>query len=412
MAVGLRRAAWLLAVMGPQSVSAQSTPPASPFPSDSAVLALIRQRVEEGRSAGIVIGLLEPDGKRRIIAHGDPGPGKLPLDGSSVFEIGSITKVFTGILLAQMVLAGEVRLDDPVQKFLPPGVTVPQRNGKQITLSHLAQHKSGLPRLPTNLRPRDAADPYVDYTAQRMYEFLSGHTLTRDPGSTKEYSNVGFFLLGQTLSLAGGKPYEELQRERIWTPLGLSQTSIMLTPWQREHLVVGHSPSGDVVSNWDLTALPGAGAIRSTANDMLTFLAANLNTDRGPLGAALAFAHENHPVPGSTETDRLAWATGVTPRDTILWHNGGTGGYRTFIGMSRARKVGVVVLTNSGGEGADDIGVHLLDPARPLAPAPSFWERTSILERTTLLGVGVLVASSFYVRRRRVRRARLDESTP
>src|ERR1039457_10555 len=125
------------------------------FPSDSAVLAIIRQRVEEKRSVGIVVGILEPDGRTRIVAFGDPGPGKPTLDGSSVFEIGSISKVFTATVLAELVKEGKVTLDDPVQKFLPASVHVPSRNGKQITLGNLSEQNSRLPRLPSNFHPKD-----------------------------------------------------------------------------------------------------------------------------------------------------------------------------------------------------------------------------------------------------------------
>ncbi|HEX8830162.1 MAG TPA: serine hydrolase domain-containing protein, partial [Longimicrobium sp.] len=147
------------------------------FPPDSAVLALLKQRVADGRSAGIVVGLLQPDGSTRILAWGDPGPGQPPLDGTSVFEIGSVTKVFTAALLSDMVRRREVALDDPVQKYLPAGVVMPTRGGKQITLAMLSEQTSGLPRLPANLRPANASNPYADYTVQQLYAFLSGYTL-------------------------------------------------------------------------------------------------------------------------------------------------------------------------------------------------------------------------------------------
>ena len=393
--------ACLVALVARENLAGARSSSPAPFPSDSAIASLIRQRVDERRSKGIVIGLLEPNGTRRIVAHGDPGPGKLPLDGNSVFEIGSITKVFTGVLLAQMVLAGEVRLEDPVEKFLPPGVTVPRRNGIEITLGHLAQHRSGLPRMPTNFRPADRHNPYADYTTERLYEFLSSYTLPRDPGARQEYSNVGLGLLGHVLALGARKPYEELQRERIWEPLGLRRTSITLTPWGREHLALGHSASGRVVRNWDdLESLAAAGAIRSTANDLLEFVSANVHTDRGPLGPAMAFAQSKHSVEGSATRGYLTWWPAPVPGDTILWHNGGTAGYRTFLAFSPARKVGVVVLTNSGGEGADDIGLHLLDPARPLKPKPVPWTRTWG-PRLTGFGVGLALLTLGVVRLRR-----------
>jgi CubicO group peptidase (beta-lactamase class C family) len=339
------------------------------FPADSAVLALIKQRVEEKRSAGIVVGLMAADGKTRVIAFGDPGPGKPPLDANTVFEIGSISKVFTSAVLAQMVLDGKVKLDDPVQKFLPASVTIPARNGKEITLGTLSTQNSGLPRMPNNFRPKDSSNPYADYTVQQMYDFLSGYQLPRDPGQQFEYSNLGVGLLGHALSLAAGKSYEQLEQERVWTPLGMTHTAITLTPWMKEHLALGHDAAGAVTANWDIPTLAGAGAIRSTAADMLKFLDANLHPERGPLGKALELAHrERASAGGANAAIGLNWIILHAGTDTIVWHNGGTGGYRTFIGFEPSRRMGVVVLTNSGGAGADDIGMHLLDPDLPLAP--------------------------------------------
>ena len=354
-----------------QGSARSTTAEARAFPSDSAVLAIITQRVQEKRSAGIVVGLLEPDGATSVVAFGDPGRGQPPLDGNSVFEIGSISKVFTSTVLAELVLQGKVRLDDPVQKYLPPSVHMPTRNGKQITLGNLAEQNSGLPRMPTNFTPTDPANPYADYTVQQMYDFLSHYTLPRDPGAQFEYSNLGVGLLGHVLSRVVGESYEQMERELVWQPLGMRHTAITFTPWMKEHLALGHNEQGDVVSNWDIPALAGAGAIRSTANDMLEFLAANVRPDHTALGRAMMFAHEERaPAGGPNAAIGLNWIILHAGADTIVWHNGGTGGYRTFIGFVPSEHKGVVVLTNTGGRGADDIGMHLLDPAIPLAPKP------------------------------------------
>ncbi len=347
-------------------------PATHPFPSDSGVLEIIRQRVGERRAAGIVVGLLEPDGRTRVVAFGDPGPGQLPLDGNSVFEIGSITKVFTATVLAELVHEGQVRLDDPVQKYLPPGVKVPSRNGKEITLGTLSSQNSGLPSLPENFHPANQANPYADYSVQQLYEFLSSYQLTRDPGEQFEYSNLGVGLLGHALALRVGKPYEEMERQRVWKPLGMTHTAITMTPYMKRHLALGHDDSGKIVPNWDLPTLAGAGAIRSTTLDMLKFLSANLHAERGPLEQAMEFAHQPRaPVAPPNVMIGLNWLIQRTPGGTIIWHNGGTGGYRTFAGIDPTRKIGVVIMTNSSGPGSDDIGMHLLDPKMPLAPKPA-----------------------------------------
>jgi CubicO group peptidase (beta-lactamase class C family) len=356
-----------------------TTPPARALPSDAETLAIIKQRVAEKRSAGMVVGLLDASGAMRVVAYGDAGPGRPALDGDSVFEIGSITKVFTATALASLVLEGKVSLDDPVQKFLPASVKIPSRNGKVITLGNLSSQNSGLPRMPGNFAPKDPANPYADYTVDQLYAFLSAYQLPRDPGEQFEYSNLGVGLLGHVLSLVTGRSYEQLEQQRIWTPLGMSHTAIVFTPWMRQHLALGHDDRGNLVATWDLPTLAGAGAIRSTAKDMLVFAAANLHPERGPLGPAMALAHKERAPASGPMGIGLNWLIRHTGADAIVWHNGGTAGYRSFLGLMPSQQLAVVVLTNSGGAGADDIGFHLLDPANPLTPqAPTPVERRAV----------------------------------
>jgi CubicO group peptidase (beta-lactamase class C family) len=362
----------IAATAAAQSPSAAAPVGVRTFPSDSEVLAIIRQRIAEKRSAGIVIGLVDPDGRQRVIASGDPGPGQPPLDGNSVFEIGSISKVFTATALAALVQDGTVKLDDPAQRYLPPTVRVPARNGKTITLGTLSEQSSGLPRLPSNLRPTDPANPYADYSVQQMYDFLSSYELPRDPGAEFEYSNLGVGFLGHLLALATNQSYEELERRSVWEPLFMTNTAITMSPWMKAHLALGHDAQGAVVANWDLPTLAGAGAIRSTTNDMLKFADANLHPERGALHRAMAFAQKPRASAGAPGMRiGLNWISRDVGGDTVVWHNGGTGGYRTFIGLLPSRRMAVVVMTNSGGAGADDIGMHLLVPTLPLAPRPT-----------------------------------------
>jgi CubicO group peptidase (beta-lactamase class C family) len=286
----------------------------------------------------------------------------------SVFEIGSITKAFTGILLADMAARGEVSLTDPVSKHLPAGVTMPSR-GREITLLDLATHRSGLPRLPSNMSPADRSNPYADYTVQQLYAFLSGHTLGRDVGAQYEYSNLGGGLLGHVLGRAASRSYEALVRERILQPLGMSMTGVTLTGDMREQLVAGHDMQGNVVPLWDLPTLAGAGALRSNMRDMLAFLGANFGPPTSLLERSMMASHEVRETAGPGMSIGLGWHI-LTVRDRkIVWHNGGTAGFRTFIGFDPDAHVGVVVLGNSA-HIMDDIGFHLINPAVPLAAAP------------------------------------------
>ncbi|HLN57930.1 MAG TPA: serine hydrolase domain-containing protein, partial [Thermoanaerobaculia bacterium] len=197
------------------------------LPPDAAVKAILEERVNSGRSSGIVVGLLEGTG-RRVVAYGNAGSVDKPLDGNSVFEIGSVTKVFTAALLADMVRRGEVKLDDPVSKYLPETVRMPARK-RQITLLDLATQTSGLPRLPGNLAPKDLRNPYADYSVQQMYDYLSHYELPRDVGEEFEYSNLGVGLLGHALARKSGLSYEELAKRQILEPLGMSDTAITLS---------------------------------------------------------------------------------------------------------------------------------------------------------------------------------------
>ena len=374
MTVALRVTLVLLLVSGSALPTA-----AQSFPSDADVQALIDARVASGGAVGIAVGLLDTDGATRTLTAGTAGVGAGPLDARTLFEIGSITKVFTGTLLAEMARRGEVTLDDPVQDHLPDGVTVPTRDSTSIRLVDLATHRSALPRIPGNMAPADMADPYADYTAEQLYAFLSSYSLPRDIGSRSEYSNLGVGLLGHVLARRLGTTYEAAVRERILDPLAMSGTGIMLTPEMDARMARGHDPGGDVVPLWDVGVLAGAGGLRSSVQDMLRFLAANVGTPASPLEDAMRDAHQGRESMGESMEIGLNWITRTTEGQRTIWHNGGTAGFRTFAGFDPDREIAVVVLTNSG-IGADDIGFHLLNPAIPLEPPslPGFLHREAV----------------------------------
>ena len=335
---------------------------------DDEVRNILQQRVEYAKkSVGIVVGLVDDKGAR-VIAFGKPGlDSKQPLDANSIFEIGSVTKVFTATLLADMVERGEVSLTDPISKYLPKTVKTPTREGKEITLLDLSTQTSGLPRLPTNFAPKDPRNPYADYSVDQLYAFLSSYTLTRGIGEKYEYSNLGVGLLGHILALRAGTDYETLVRTRICQPLKMSDTRITLTPEMQARLTTGHDPMLKPVLNWDLPTLAGAGALRSTVNDMLKFVAANMGLTKSPLLAAMQRAQQSQRETGQADlTIGLNWHILKKFDSEIIWHNGGTGGYHSFIGFDKKNRKGVVVLSNSAND-IDDIGRHLLVSQYPLA---------------------------------------------
>ena len=350
-------------------------------PSDADIRQILVDRIDlRHQSVGIVVGVIGPE-ERRVIAYGhlEKGDTRL-LNGDTIFEIGSETKVFTSLLLADMVQRGEVALGDPVAKYLPPGTKMPERNGRSITLVDLATHTSGLPRLPANMSPKDPSNPYADYSVEQLYQFLSGYQLTRDIGSQYEYSNLGGGLLGHVLALRAGRSYEALVESRICIPLGMKSTLITLTPEMKARLAAGHDASLDTVENWDLPTLAGAGALRSTANDMLTFIAANLGYTKSPLAPAMAaMLKERRPTGQPGLEMALGWHIFTTGGKEIIWHNGGTGGYRSFMGFDPKTRLGVVLLSNAEtSEGVDDIGRHLLDPSVPLLTPPDEHKQVTV----------------------------------
>ncbi len=328
-----------------------------------------------------MVGILDENGWRIVSGKGDQAGA---VDGDTLFEIGSITKAFTGLLLAEAVSRNEVKLEDPISKFLPASVKTPERNGRQITLLDLATHSSALPRLPDNMVPVDAENPYADYTVNQMYAFLSEFTPTRDIGAEYEYSNYGAGLLGQILALKAGTNYEALALERICQPLEMPDTVITLSAGLKKRLAPGHHVSGEPAKNWDLAALAGAGALRSTVNDLLRFLAANLEFAPSKLAPALRLAQQPQRDAGAQMKIGLGWHIAEKHDAQIVWHNGGTGGYHSFIGFNPATKRAVVVLANSA-RSFDDIGFHLLESKYPLPDGEPARERAVIQLKPEIL---------------------------
>ena len=242
--------------------------------------------------------------------------------------------------------------------------------------------------MPNNFTPENPTNPYVDYSEGQLYDFLNGYELTRDIGSEYEYSNYAVGLLGHVLAAKHKLTYEELMVDIIAKPLGQKHTRITFTPEMKKNLAIGHS-GGIEVENWDILTLAGAGAIRSTAVDMLKYLAANMGKEKSSLYPAMQLAHKNSRAEGSKPMVGLGWHTMVFDELELIWHNGGTGGYRTFAGFIKGGNKGVVVLSNSNAS-VDDIGIHLLNPTSPLKdikPSIGHKLRTVIEEKGIETGI-------------------------
>ena len=351
-------AAWSIGVCFMMGMSM----PANAGPLPERVERAAQERIEAGIYQTLVFGVVDGD-KSEVVAFGKLDDGKAP-DGDTVYEIGSVTKTFTAMLLARAVLSGRVTLDTPVAQLLPD-FKIPSRGGRDITLGELGTQYSGLPRLPSNMLPVDPANPYADYDAARLKAFLAGYRLPRDPGASYEYSNLGFGLLGYALAQLAQTTYGAAIDQEILKPLGMTMSGAVITDAMRPHLAPGHDDMGKPAKNWDLDALAGAGAIRSTANDMLRYLKANMGFDQSPLAAAMKLSQRPRRDMAKTMRIGLAW---ITTDKGIVWHNGGTGGYRSFLGFTVDGRRGVIILANTGVD-LDDLGFAALDANAPLAPA-------------------------------------------
>jgi serine-type D-Ala-D-Ala carboxypeptidase/endopeptidase len=306
---------------------------------------------------GLVIGVMD-HGQRRIFAYGTAKP-------DSIFEIGSISKTFTGLVLAQMVVQKKVTLDTPIRTLLPAGF-VAKSEGAEITLVDLATQHSGLPRMPDNFKPQNPLNPYADYHATQLQEFIARHGVAKPADAAFLYSNLGFGLLGYGLSLRAGVPYEQLVATEVTGPLHMSDTGVTLSPAQRSRLIQGYDTNFDPTPPWDMDVFAGAGAIKSTAADMLTYLDANLHPDKYANGAAadspaarwpatVALDHQVRANVTANGNTKIALAWFFNPKAGSYFHSGGTGGYRSLVGFNTAQDRAIVVLYNRDNQ----------DPAAP-----------------------------------------------
>lgn len=340
----------------------------------------IRSLLANTRGIGMTVGVLYGD-EQLILGYGAVRSGtRQAPDGDTIYEIGSMTKVFTALLLAELSDEGRVALTDPVAKFMPSSVSVPRYNDTEITLGDLVSHLSGLPRVPDNLYDiRDwlslsvLRNPYRSYTPRRLYDFLSRCRLQSNAGTKFEYSNLGMGLLGYALAQSQGMSYEELVETRICNPLSMGDTRVVLNAEQHARAAQGYAGPkrlGRVLvlfpqENWDIPVLEGAGALKSSVKDLMKFMSANIVTSRTTLGPAMEKTHQERHQCGIPQWSvAMGWLI-TNLKDVnvpMLWHNGGTGGYHSFMGFNKKQNIGIVILCNSetNGDVVDIAGVRIL----------------------------------------------------
>ena len=342
---------------------------------EQALHTLLVERVDERKwGTAIVVGVSSPQG-RRIVSYGTLSvEDRSKADGSTVFEIASLTKVLTALVLADMANRGSLKLDSAVSTCVPDGVKIPQHAGKQITFLDLVTHTSGLPLRPTNLASQTALNKYAGYTVKQLYEGLATFELPRDPGTQFEYSNWGFGLLGHALGHCAGMSYEALFAERVTRPLGMHATMSVPSKALRSKLAAPYDAKLRPVPNEGLGALGASGGLYSTVDDLLKFVELFLGRGPQPLTAAAATMLEpRRPGDGPQFRMGLAWRVETSDDKPIIWSSGRADGYRSFMALDPQARVAVVALTNGAtNAGVDDIGRHVLDP-RVTVARPHRW---------------------------------------
>ncbi|WP_182870640.1 serine hydrolase [Rhodopirellula sp. JC639] len=363
-AAGVAALSCLLLVIATDTLSA--APPDLDAPATrQRVHSLVQPYLDNELVVGLSLGLIAGDRSATFHFGQTSQDGPAP-DDQTVYEIGSVTKVFTGFLLADAVVQNKVKLDQDAADLMPEGSRMPESAGKSITLLDLSIHRSGLPRLPSNMTNVGGENPYADYTSERALEFLDEYSLTRAPGDAMEYSNLAVSFLGYLLCRQAGKSYDELLAQRVTGPLGMSDTTVTDNAEVLGRLATGHDVLAKPRSTWEFADMPGAGGIRSTTTDMLRFAKANLDPPDNELGEALQLAWKQHRA-GDAKDFAMGLGWHLARDGSTRWHNGQTGGFHAILFVNRQIPAAVVLLTNTATMEVDRLAEDMI---RMLAGAP------------------------------------------
>jgi CubicO group peptidase (beta-lactamase class C family) len=339
-----------------------------------AVAALVKPLIDAQITTGIVVGLYDA-GKTEIYGFGK-GPDGAPPTGTTLFELGAITQVYTDLVFAEAIQRREVSLETNLSELLPPGVTVPTAQGHDVTLGMLAVHTSGFPRLPPSLaHGMNAQDPYAGYTDDRLYADLIHASLVAAPGSQVLISTFGAGVLGFVLGKKLGGGIATVTQRRVLAPLGLSNTFFTVPPNAKARRAVGTNLDLAPVPNWSWATLAGAGGLISSATDQLALIDAELDAASGskqPLRTAMRLTQEDQLTGQAGANEGLGWQIDDLGR---FWHNGGTGGFRAFVGFDPKVRRGIVILSSSSVSLVDHVALDLYnvlagEPVKPVTSPP------------------------------------------
>ncbi|MGY1459227.1 serine hydrolase [Luteimonas sp. A534] len=333
---------------------------------DASLAAVVDQRLSGDRTgACMAVAVIEKDAVARAFRCADPADaGRIGPD--SAFEIGSVSKTMTATLLADLIVQGKASLDDPLAGHLPEGSVVPDFEGQPILLRHVVTHTSGLPALPPGIAVTNLADPYAGMTTRALLDSLGQAEISQAPGTAFEYSNFASMLLSYAVAHRAGTDFETLLRQTLFTPLGMEHAYVNQKPGA-VRAALGHLPNAAVTPAWNFaTDLAGVGGVRATLDDMVRYVEGNLDPSTTPLEAAITMVQQ--PV---SEQPPMAmnWMLMPVAERTVLVHEGGTGGFSSFVAVDKARQRGVVILSDtawSSIDGLGSLGMHLVDASFPL----------------------------------------------
>lgn len=344
---------------------ALSSPAAALSPSE--LQATVEQRLSGDRTGACFAVAVIDDTVTRAFACADPAQAQR-IGADSAFEIGSVSKTMTSALLAQMIDQGQASLDDPLSAWLPEGTKVPDFQGQPILLRHVVTHTSGLAALPPGVPMPDPNNPYAGMNARMLLGALERSELAQAPGTRFEYSNFASMLLSYAVARRAGTDFESLLDTRLFTPLGMAGAYVNKPP-KGVRAAQGHTPNAKPTPAWTFkTDLAGVGGVRATLDDMVRYVQGQLGAAPEPLASALARGQV--PVnPDARPVLAMNWM--LAPLNGHTWHvhEGGTGGFSSFVAFDRKRQRGVVVLSDTalhslGGLGS--LALHLADPSVPV----------------------------------------------
>lgn len=297
----------------------------------------------------VAVAMVQGDSVRFLGAERTPQGIRYIDNRAAMFEIGSITKIFTATLLAQQVRMGSLRLEEPVRGLVPFKLRSSARGGVEVTLKHLASHTSGMCHQPPGLNFHafihgHTAEPFRDYDRPRFEHYLQQEMeLDFTPGERYQYSNMGMSLVGYILALRTGKNFEALLQENIFGPLGMKSSTTDRSR-VRDRVVVGVKNEGVAAPNWDMNALAPAGGIKTSAEDFARFAQAQFVPD-----PAIAMTQQPTVKIEDNYFVGLGWHI-IDRKNGERWlnHGGGMAGYTAIVNVNARKRRAVIVLSNLG----------------------------------------------------------------